>query len=130
MPTADQHRNKAEKNRKFLATISLTDHPEWVVTVAFYVAVHTIERLRAFADRSHSDSHYDRMRCVQIQHAEIHYEYQILETASRIARYDSSADFFVKYDATRIQTQLIDKALATIENYANRVLGISPSVRS
>jgi hypothetical protein len=34
MPSADQHRKKAESNRKFLDTISLDDFPDWVVVVA------------------------------------------------------------------------------------------------
>lgn len=33
MPSQDQHRRKAESNRKFLATISLDDYPDWVVVL-------------------------------------------------------------------------------------------------
>jgi hypothetical protein len=45
MPSADQHRRKAESNRRFLASISLDDFPDWVVVAAFYTAVHVVERL-------------------------------------------------------------------------------------
>jgi hypothetical protein len=47
MPSADQHRNKANSNRKFLDGISLEDFPDWVVVAAFYTAVHLIEELLA-----------------------------------------------------------------------------------
>jgi hypothetical protein len=40
MPSADQHRNKANSNRKFLDGISLEDFPDWVVVAAFYTVVH------------------------------------------------------------------------------------------
>ena len=49
MPSADQHRHKAERNRKFLDSISREEFPEWVVVGAFYTAVHLVERLRAMA---------------------------------------------------------------------------------
>lgn len=54
MPNQDQHRKKAESNRKFLASISLDDHPDWVVVAAFYTAVHLVERLRALAGEGDS----------------------------------------------------------------------------
>ena len=38
MPSADQHRNKAERNRHFLNCVSLNDFPEWVAVAAFYTA--------------------------------------------------------------------------------------------
>ena len=72
MPSASQHQSKAERNRKFLDSISIDDFPEWVVVAAFYTAVHLVERLRAEAGDGHSISHEDRLDYVQHRLPTIH----------------------------------------------------------
>ena len=81
MPSADQHRIKAERNRRFLATIPLDDFPDWVVVAAFYTAVHLIERLRAAAGDGDSISHEDRLDYVQHRLPALHSAYHILQNA-------------------------------------------------
>ena len=56
MPSADQHRNKAERNRRFLNSIPLDNFPEWVAVASFYTAVHLIEMARAKAGDGDSTS--------------------------------------------------------------------------
>jgi hypothetical protein len=115
MPSQDQHRRKAESNRKFLESISLDDYPDWVVVAAFYTAVHLIERLRALAGEGHSAGHQDRLAYVQERHPKIHTAYHVLQNASMLARYESNATFFAQFQKEDIKDILIDKYLAEIE---------------
>ena len=47
MPNPKQHQEKAEHNRAFLGTISDEAYSDWRATIAFYVAVPLVEKLRA-----------------------------------------------------------------------------------
>lgn len=118
MPTADQHRVKVAGNRKFLATIPLHDHPDWVVTVAFYTALHVVDQLRAALGHGHSRGHTDRRAYIQQHHPKIHPHYHILENGSLLARYESNSDFFARYQPQEITDDLLAVRLMSIENYA------------
>lgn len=118
MPTADQHRVKAEGNRKFLATISLADHPDWVVVAAFYTAVHIAERLRAASGHGDSRGHDDRLSYIQFEHPDIHTHYHVLQNVSMLARYQSNADFFAQFQVDEIADKIIAQRLVPIEEYA------------
>jgi hypothetical protein len=118
MPSADQHRNKAERNRLFLDSISLQDFPEWVVVAAFYTAVHLVERLRAAAGDGDSTSHEDRLDYVQHRlPAEIHSAYQILQNVSMLARYQSMGDFFNQFQPAEVAEQIVNNRLVRIEKH-------------
>lgn len=122
MPSADQHRNKAERNRQFLNSISLTDYPEWVVVAAFYTAVHLVERLRHLAGDGHSTSHEDRLEYVQHHLPDaIHTDYHILQNVSMLARYQSTADFFAQFQPADVAEQLVNNRLARIEQHVQTV---------
>jgi len=45
MPTAEQHRRQAEHNKAFIQSFDLDTSPflDWVVTAAFYTALHLVE---------------------------------------------------------------------------------------
>jgi len=117
MPTADQHRIKAARNREFLATIPLDGHPDWAVVVAFYTAVHAAERLRAAAGHGDSTGHADRLAYIQSRHPDIHTHYHVLQNASMLARYQSNADFFNQFQPDDIPEQIIARRLDPIEAY-------------
>jgi len=117
MPKADQHRLKAEQNRRFLDSIKLDDHPDWVVVAAFYTAVHAVERLRAHTGHGDSKGHEDRLRYVQIEHPDIHTHYHILQNVSMLARYQSNADFFAQFQPADIPQRIVDERLVPIEQY-------------
>jgi hypothetical protein len=51
MPSASEHRAKYDHNRRFLNTGLAATEPEWAAVVAFYAAVHLIERLAAAEPR-------------------------------------------------------------------------------
>lgn len=117
MPSASQHRIKAETNRKFLATISLDDFPEWVVVVAFYTGIHLVERLRAAGGDGHSKDHDDRLTYVQNVHPSIHTAYHQLQNASMLARYQSRGDFFNQFQPGQVADLLVGRYLAEVEKY-------------
>jgi hypothetical protein len=117
MPSRDQHRKKAESNRRFLDTISLDDYPDWVVVAAFYTAVHLVEQLRAAAGDGDSTSHEDRLAYVQEKHPAMHSAYHILQNASMLARYQSNSDFFAQFQRELIVERLVGQYLTKIEQY-------------
>ena len=122
MPSADQHRKKAEKNRALLALVSPNDYPDWVVVIAFYTAVHLVERLRAASGDGHSRDHADRLAYVHMHHSTIHTAYYQLQNASMLARYQSNADFFRQFHADEVTTILIDRYLTAVEKYVKERL--------
>ena len=89
MGTKADHQNKAEHNQDFLQTIDKKKYPDWVVTVAFYKAVHCVERLFA-ATGKHSDNHRDRHDSLKREHPDIWQHYLPLYTLSRRARYKAN----------------------------------------
>jgi hypothetical protein len=124
MPSADQHRNKAERNRRFLDSISCDDYPEWVVVAAFYTAVHLVERVRAANGDGDSTSHEDRLDYVQHSlPADIHTAYHILLNVSMLARYQSMADFYRQFQAEDVTTEIVGNRLARIERFTAETLG-------
>lgn len=117
MPTADQHRNKAEHNRNFLNTIPHDDYLDWVVVAAFYTAVHYVERLRAACGHGDSTGHENRLSYVQDQHAQIHTAYHILQNASMLARYESNSTFYKQFQPENVRERLIGQLLPQIATY-------------
>jgi hypothetical protein len=130
MPSADQHRRKAESNRWFLASISLDDFPDWVVVAAFYTAVHVVERLRAAAGDGHSTDHDDRLAYIQDRHPDVHTAYHILQNASMLARYQAHADFFAQFQREDVTDKIVDSRLPEIERYVEERLLRHPGALS
>jgi len=118
-----------ETNRKFLATISLDDFPDWVVVVAFYTGVHLVERLRAAANDGHSKDHDDRLTYVQQVHPAIHTAYHQLQNASMLARYQSRGDFFNQFQPEQVRELIVGKYLVAIE-FDEDLLGASFAAKS
>ena len=114
MPNPKQHQEKAEHNRAFLATIGDDAYSDWRVTIAFYVAVHLVEKLRAY-DGDHSQDHSDRDRYVRRNHRAIYNSYRQLYSASLEARYKSLHAFTSSPEDVR--AVLIDQFLVEIEQY-------------
>jgi hypothetical protein len=59
MPKPKQHQEKADHNRAFLNTLTDDAYSDWKAIVAFYVAVHLVEKLRAYVG-DHSENYEDR----------------------------------------------------------------------
>lgn len=90
MASVEQHLDMAAGNRRALKVMlpRINDHPEWVITMAFYTAVHFVEASRANRG-AHSSSHADRNAYVktEISLRSIKTLYDKLYTASLVARY-------------------------------------------
>jgi hypothetical protein len=113
MGTATEHRQKAEHHRRFLATIT-DDYPDWLATVAFYIAVERVEGL--LAERSgHSKSHEDRKNAIRRDYPSIQKSYNSLYNASLDARYESSTQW---RSVDRVRRELIAVRLDHIEKFA------------
>ena len=114
MPKTKQHQDKADRNRAFLDSISANGPPEWMATVAFYVAVHLVEKLRAYQGE-HSTNHKERCAAVRKQYRGIHLEFHQLYEISRLARYGTTSQFTLT--VSDVQSLHIDKYLVAIEKY-------------
>ncbi len=114
MPKPKQHQEKAEHNRAFLNSICATGPADWIATVAFYTAVHLVEKLRAY-NGQHSRDHEERNAAVRRDYRAIHTEYHELFNHSLIARYATVGKFYLSVaDAKKL---LVDTYLTQIEKY-------------
>lgn len=127
MPTAEQHRRKAERNRDCLAAIDVDQFADWAATIAFYAAVHLVERHRAYFGHGHSTNHTDRENYVRVHCRSIYADYDDLRTASRLARYDSNSAFFGVYQPDDVRDELIGVHLAAVAAFVAAALGAGPA---
>lgn len=127
MPNSKQHREHADRNRAFLATIDVAKFPDWASVVAFYTAVHLVERLRATSD-DHSINHEDRLHFLHGKpyRSAIFGAYRVLFNASLIARYETASSFATQFTSTEVQTVLIDKHLVAIEQFVTASFAPNP----
>lgn len=124
MPSSAEHQAKYFANRTFLnsgaggAALSTVD-PAWAVIVAFYAALHLVDRLAARQNLHFQPpgAHGDRLRFVSRHHYAIYGKYNDLKIASEIARYGTINQFNRAFPGNSIQTILIDQNLVTIENH-------------
>ena len=125
MPSSAEHRAKYQANRHHLDTgnngqpLSTLDGC-WAATVAFYSALHLIDRLAARVN-FHPGGHGDRVRFVTSQHRSIFAVYNSLQTASECARYGTLNQFDLAYPGTTVQDVLVNKRLVAIETYVNNI---------
>jgi len=61
MPSLNEHRFKADRNREVLAHLEIANPPnfDWIVTLQFYIALHEVESYLATKYR-HSGTHKQR----------------------------------------------------------------------
>jgi hypothetical protein len=124
MPTAIEHLQKYDANRLLLDSCNgkplVHACPCWAVTVAFYAALHLVERLASRSGITNRD-HTERMNYVRDDHPTITTSYRILMDAAKTARYFSRASFDAKYRNDTVQKYHIDHYLKQIEDYAFNV---------
>ncbi|HYT91463.1 MAG TPA: hypothetical protein VEL76_22305 [Gemmataceae bacterium] len=128
MPNSAEHRAKYEANRNLLDTgnngtpLSTLDGC-WAAIVAFYAALHLVDRLAARVN-SHPappGAHSKRLRFVANQHRVIFVEYNDLKVASEIARYGTLNQFQRAFPGTTVQDILININLVAIETYVDSI---------
>ena len=125
MPNSAEHRAKYLANRRLLDTgnggtpLSTADR-YWAAIVAFYAALHLVDRLAAL-DNAHPQTHGDRLHFVSVRHRSIFANYNDLKFASEYARYGTLNQFDRVYPGGTVQAVLIDEKLVSIESYVNHI---------
>lgn len=102
MAKAADHIQIANRNHATLQYL-LNDadaHLEWVVTVAFYKAVHVAEAVFHTCGGGHSTSHENRLNALKLRFGQIFLPFKHLYNASRVARYlvDLEGNQFRSFD--------------------------------
>ena len=128
MPSSQEHRQKADRNRTFLSTVDPGTAPEWASVVAFYLALHLVERLAAHGN-THNAGHHDRLAYLTAHrhHRRIHRHFLALFDASNTARYATVNQFLQAYPGDTVQRVLIDIHLAAIETYVTNWFSPPPA---
>jgi len=120
MPTQQKHEEQVMRNKQILALddfdSSSTQFGDWVVTIAFYTAVHLIERELAKIpyDSKHHDDREASMWACGGKLKKIFHDYKTLKAASLRTRYHCC--LFSAQD-TKIYLNCLD----TIENTLGKV---------
>ena len=114
MASAHEHLAKWRHNRQFLNTIQQDCYADWMVTVAFYAAVHCVESLLAKDKISHGMTHEGRNDCLKRnnRYKKIWENFRPLYEASMVARYlcyngKSCHSFYQWMNVDDIKTRLI-----------------------
>ncbi len=118
MPEAVRHQSQVDHNKHLLGEalfrVDESSYPDWIVTIAFYAAMHSVDR--ELADLGLGDPRNHEVRRFLIRNrlgnSRIWGAYEALEEESRKARYEC-----VKFDPDRVKEALalltrIESALA------------------
>ncbi len=118
MPRSAEHQQKAKEGYEFLEKSIGIAPPAWRVVVAFYTALHLVERLAA-CESLHHAKHQDRLDYVKTHkhHRAIYQDFSNLFDASLIARYGTVNNFNKAYPDDTVEEVLINKHLKKIEQY-------------
>lgn len=107
------HRAKAVSNRQVVQNLlTSTTYFDWVVTIAFYTALHLVTSVITSTGRRSPTSHHERNRIVASDRRfqNIQTSYLLLYQEARAARYDP------EYQIQRTDVeQLVNNELARIE---------------
>jgi hypothetical protein len=133
MPDVAEHDARYRDNRQFLAFQGcLTSvNNQWAAVVAFYSAVHLIEKLAAYEGLDNYRHSGPGSRELYLSRHPRHYlllrDLNALRVASEYARYDSLSAFDSAFPGTTVKSVLIDKSLKRIEDYVDHFFASSPS---
>lgn len=136
MPSRDAHIAAARQNEAALRhMLSSDDHLAWVVTIAFYKALHIMEAVFAAdpaAPAHHTDDHIDRNRILKTTTRYQHFwkMYRPLWQASLVARYLRENDSAPTHDVfsahlpkADVESRVLGHWLHQIEQSAEKYLG-------
>ena len=91
MPSKHVHQKKQSRTLLALSDLQASQnqshHADWIVTLAFYRALHAVDSYLADICKIHPDNHQNRHKHVQRHLGFIHREYSALFYASMKARY-------------------------------------------
>ena len=123
MPDLSEHEDKYKDNRTFLSFQGCltTVNKGWAAVVAFYSAVHLIEKLAAAEGIDNYRHTGNGSRELYLSRHPRHYlllqDLDALRVASEYARYESIGAFTAAFPGTTVRDTLISKRLKRIEDY-------------
>ncbi len=92
MPNKRQHQRKQSRTQLALSDLQASQnssrHADWVVTLAFYKALHAVDSYLADKCKIHPSNHQDRHMHVRQHLSNIYGDYSALFSASLKARYN------------------------------------------
>ena len=122
MGTVDQHIEQWTKSRKFLPSIPF-DHPDWMVTVAFYTSLHLVDALLHTDKLEQITNHTTRNGALMTvnRYDAIWEKYQPLYNLSRTVRYTADPSQWVPLAA--VEKNVFSRYLYPIEKSAFTLMG-------
>jgi hypothetical protein len=121
MADKPSHINQWKHNRRFMESIDPQFH-DWIVTAAFYTALHAIDSLLAH-DRVVVTNHEGRNRALHLtnRYEFINQKYHPLYGLARTMRYFANPLKWVP--AATIKSQVIERYLYPIEKSVQKLMG-------
>jgi hypothetical protein len=114
MATESEHRNQAQHNGALLAVLDRNRFPDWIVTVAFYQAVHLVEMVFAHDIRPAGGSHIARNQTLKRHYPDLWREYRPIYTLSRTARYWCFAISSTQVDYALERLRHVEQVVVTL----------------
>lgn len=120
MPSPDDHIRQWRHNRAFLQTIR-PDFRDWILTAAFYTALHAIDTLLT-SDGVIVSNHEGRNKTLAKvnRYEKIHDSYDPLYKLARTVRYLADPARWIPAD--RIQREIIERRLYPIEGSVQKLI--------
>ena len=124
MGNSQKHIQQWQHNRKLVSLIPTT-HPDWMVTVTFYVALHIVDALLEFDGVEGVNSHETRNKVLirTNRYQKIWDHYQPLHDLCRRIRYLAQPNQWITLDD--IPTQVFGEFLYPIEKSVHGLMGIT-----
>jgi hypothetical protein len=121
MATVQQHIQQWKHNRGFISTIG-PNFPDWIVTVSFYVAIHSIEALLAYDGVRGVRNHEDRKLILEQtnRYSLINEKFKTLYTLSRTVRYFADTSGWVPF--VQIEQNVIKRYVYPIEASVQKLI--------
>lgn len=121
-PAVAEHRTRWIHNREFIATLQ-EKYCDWILTGAFYAAVHAVETLIAFDGQPNHTSHETRNRVLRTvrRYQQIWKHYRELYNGSQTTRYHCSPNDWIPAD--QIKAVWIPNYLYPIEKSVQKLIG-------
>jgi hypothetical protein len=118
----EQHRARWMHNREFIGTLQ-DKYCDWMLTGAFYAAVHAVETLMAFDGLPNNTSHESRNEVLKKtnRYKQIWKFYHPLYNASQTTRYHCAPNEWIP--VTQVKTEWIPHYLVPLEKSVQKLIG-------
>jgi hypothetical protein len=127
MANPHKHLSQWRHNRELISAIPPT-HPDWIVTIAFYVALHAVDALLEYDNVSGVHSHDSRNRVLirTRRYEKIWEHYQPLHDLSRRIRYLADPQLWITIDD--IPGKVFGGFLYPVERSVHHLIGLSKTL--